>query len=191
MAASSGKDAFGSQGTEAAQYIINYIASLATDVSGIALHGRPYPDGKATTGDVIDYLAEPKHGPKRDIRPNEEDGTAAATVLVDEVARRLNIDKGKATTKGKAVTAPKDATLAAIGGLKKAGEVVRRSLINRVNSQTLNDGSKADAVSKPYAAWRKNKYSVAEGSVFKRSGLFLGTLTSGQLKIHRRGGLFG
>jgi hypothetical protein len=179
-----------SSGTAGAEFILHTLRHLDTDITGIGLHGRTYPNGKATTGDVIDYLAEPNRGPSRDIRPNDDDGHAAAELFVAEVVRRINRGKKKKfKSKAAKLRARKAAKAAAAGGFRKAGKWVRTQLIERAAEQTLNNGNPADKVSKPYARQRKNKYNVAEHAVFKASGLLFGDLTGGQLKLHRRGGI--
>ena len=167
-------------GVKGAEYILQYLAHLSTDIKGIALLGQVYPDGRTSTTEVIEYLAEPRKGPSRDIRLTEDDGRDAAQIWMDEVTRRLRRAKNRS---GK--NARMNATAACGGAFRLAGREMQRRLSKRVDGGVTNTGESAAPVSEAYAAQRKKKYGVDEGEVFKASGTLLGNVTGGVLKLHR------
>lgn len=167
---------------EAAALVEALRKAVGSDVTGIALLGRPYPDNpNITTADVMEYLAEPKHGPKRDLRPTEKEAEAAAKIFMVEHARRLRRMKGR--TK---IWTAKEGDAVQSGALRKAGKYVRDKQSEWIEAYMQNDGSQAPPpTSEEYALWRERKYGISPYEVYERTGLLLTTIQKGPLKLQR------
>lgn len=172
------------KGTAQADALVRQVQRIInSSINGIALHGRAYPGTNTTDAEVIGYLANPKRGPKRDVRVNDEEAHESGKLYVAEIARRVRQTQGRS---GKKVTGGAEADAIQAGALRIAGKFIQSKYAKRIESQTLRDGSSAANVSEPYATRREKKYGVPKSVVFKATGQLLTSVFGGVLKLNRK-----
>jgi hypothetical protein len=209
------KDAFDARGLADAQLITMALKAMTAAEAGAdwtSDERTPYPGKKKTptNKEIIEYLAEPNHGPSRDIRITDSDGDELNRIVANEMTealikvgntgmtkRRVTVAGGKTKLvddKAFTVTAEKQARAGITGGLRKAAIRAADIQYDRVKNMKTNDGSAAAKVSGSldvdsafgggggYAGWRYRTFGVNEDVVYFASGQLARALQTSSLK---------
>ena len=186
-------------GLEGAQELIETLQEMGARTQGVALLGRQR--GSINNAQIIRSLAgvdedgnlDPSHkGPRRDLRPTQEDSDDAARKFITEAEKRLQIiarKKAQAKTKAlknKLSNKRKNANAVAGSGLKAAGTLIRDRMLKNLEQGKTSDGEEAAPVSEKYAKQRELKYGVPVDVVYKATGQLLSNLQAGNLKLYQK-----
>ena len=157
----------------------------ATKVAGIQLDAKK--DGKINNAEKIEYLAEPEHGPSRDIRLTDKDRTLAANAYLNRVSNvmRMISKQGRPykrwDEKQRALfvkQGQKKAENANASGFRAAGKLAQKILQDRVESGGFEPPTNA-----AYATWRQNMYGIPKSVALKASGSLIRNLTGTPLTL--------
>ena len=174
------------QGMDSMTEMLSFLQSIGGKIAGAIMASKPRTDGGPTNADLIEYLAEPVNGPSRDVRPTEQDHTDAAAIMKAAIVKKLQMmsKKGKPL---KAWNEARRAKFAANGkieaekiaafGLRKAGNMIKDRMVQRLNSGLEPPTSEA------YANWRQKKYGVPTSAALKATGQLASNINDGHIKL--------
>jgi len=177
-------------GLQETEELMGMMQAFGATAIGAAFKGKRREENKSVNNaQILSWLAEA--ATPRNVLPTEDDAHAAAEVFRDRLGNRLRViakrnpafNSLRSTTIFRSAKTKKNAEAALASALREACKKVAAILANRVSSQQGNDGSGLAHVTPEYAAARKRKYGVDEGSVLKASGQILENLEAGTIRI--------
>ena len=183
--------AFEAKGLDGAQAIVTTLQAMAATKAGADWVVDPRrPDGSGSqpsNAELLEFLANPKHGPKRDIRINDSDGDELNKIIADELVKQLNrVGQVVAPSGGSAmvVQADKQARAGIVGGLRKAAKRAAAIMYERIkNMRTNTGGALQPPTNEASAARRKKLHGVNESVALIATRQLVEALQKGNIKV--------
>ena len=177
---------FEAEGMEGMLNTVEMLKEMGSTIAGVELAANKRRGG-VTNSDIIGFHAEgidSKEGKiVRNILATPVDVNRMAEAFMAQAGKGLEkiqdkkMDKSEKRRKATAITAK---------SLRKAAEVYRPMLVERVDQGVGSDGQPLKKVTKPYATTRLNKYGTPLTEVMGASGDLLSNLVTQALKFTKK-----
>lgn len=173
------------QGMDSAVELLAFLEGFGGKIAGCIMAAKRR-EGGGNNQQILEYLAEPKAGPSRDLRPTAEDRAEANGIIRTGIIAKLQMisKKGKPLARWDesrraqfVASGRREADKIAAFVLRRAGKAMKARMVERAN------GGGYDKVSKEYADWRQRKYGVDKGAVFRATGQLLSNINDGSIRL--------